>query len=46
MPIRNEFQHLAGIKIKEAKSLYRNGHFHGAFYLAGYTLAFSLKAAV
>lgn len=46
MPRRLEFQLLAETKIKEAKALYRNGHYHGAFYLAGYALEFSLKAAV
>ena len=46
MPKRLEFQDLAKIKIKEAKSLYRNKFYSGAFYLAGYALEFSLKAAV
>jgi hypothetical protein len=46
MPKRLDFQQLATTKVKEAKALYRNGHYHGAFYLAGYVLEFSLKAAV
>lgn len=46
MPKRIDFQQLAFIKIKEANALYRRKLYHGAFYLAGYALEFSLKAAV
>jgi HEPN domain-containing protein len=37
---------LSGIRLKEAKALLRAGHYHGAYYLAGYAAECALKACV
>lgn len=46
MPTRIEFQQMAFKKIEEAKALLASNLPDGAFYIAGYALEFSLKAAV
>ena len=41
---RNDFQRLAGTRIREAKALFKAGEFSGAYYLAGYAVECALKA--
>jgi HEPN domain-containing protein len=43
---REDFQTIAGIRLKEAKSLLDSGHYDGAYYLAGYAVECSLKACI
>jgi HEPN domain-containing protein len=43
---RNDLQRLAGIRIREAKTLFRAGEFSGAYYLAGYAVECALKACI
>jgi len=43
---RNDFQHLAELRIKEAAILLANGYYSGAFYLAGYAVECGLKACI
>lgn len=43
---RNDFQALAEIRIKEAKSLLDSGFPEGAYYLAGYSVECALKACI
>jgi HEPN domain-containing protein len=43
---RSDFQHLARIRIKEAKALLDNGCYDGAYYLAGYAVECALKACI
>src|SRR5665213_490434 len=41
---RNELQRLAGIRIRETKTLFKAGEYSGAYYLAGYAVECALKA--
>jgi HEPN domain-containing protein len=43
---RAELQRLARIRIKEANALLKDGHFEGAYYLAGYAVECALKACI
>ena len=43
---RNDFQKLAGIRLKEAETLLAHGHFEGCYYLSGYVVEFALKACI
>jgi len=43
---RSDFQHLARIRINEAKVLLDNGCDDGAYYLAGYAVECALKACI
>ncbi len=43
---RFDFQRLAKIRIKEAEALLDNGHYNGAYYLAGYAVECALKACI
>ncbi len=43
---RTDFQRLARTRIKEAKALNREGHYSGAYYLAGYAIECALKACI
>jgi hypothetical protein len=42
---RVDFQDLARIRLREAKALFDAGEFHGAYYLAGYSIECALKVA-
>ncbi len=41
---RNNLQRLTGIRIREAKTLFKAGEYSGAYYLAGYAVECALKA--
>ena len=43
---RYDLQDIARIRLKEARSLLKNGHYHGAYYLAGYAVECALKACI
>lgn len=43
---REDFQKLAILRLKEAKILYDNGCYAGAYYLAGYSIECALKACI
>jgi HEPN domain-containing protein len=43
---RNDFRHIANVRLREAKSLFNNGNYDGAYYLAGYVIECSLKACI
>jgi HEPN domain-containing protein len=43
---RNDFQELSKLRIREARVLLDSGQFHGAYYLAGYSIECALKACV
>jgi HEPN domain-containing protein len=43
---RLELQTLAKMRVREAKTLLRNGHFEGAYYLLGYAVECALKACI
>ena len=43
---RAEFQRLAEQRLVEAKVLLDEGHWDGAYYLAGYAVELALKACV
>lgn len=43
---RKDFQKLANMRSKEAKALLAQGHFAGAYYLAGYSVECALKACI
>ena len=43
---RKDFQAVAKLRIQEAKVLLDNGHFAGAYYLAGYAVECALKACI
>lgn len=46
MPNRAEFKALALSRLKEARVLFNNGLYDGAFYLAGYSLESAFKARI
>ncbi len=41
-----DLENLVEIRITEAKVLLDSGHYHGAYYLAGYALECALKACI
>jgi HEPN domain-containing protein len=43
---RAYFKHIARVRLKEATSLFKNGNYDGAYYLAGYVIECSLKACI
>jgi HEPN domain-containing protein len=43
---RTDFQTLADVRIAEAKALLDQGHWPGAYYLAGYAVECALKACI
>jgi HEPN domain-containing protein len=43
---RNDLQRLAGIRIREANTLFKAGEYSGAYYLAGYAVECALKARI
>ena len=43
---RNDFQRLAEIRVREARSLLDVGHYPGAYYIMGYAVECALKACV
>jgi HEPN domain-containing protein len=43
---RDDLQRLSRIRLAEANTLLRGGHFDGAYYLAGYAVECGLKAAI
>ena len=44
--VRQEFKHLALVRLKEAESLLNQNHYDGCCYLAGYCLEMALKAVI
>lgn len=43
---RYDFQRISALRVREASALLRLGHFHGAYYLAGYAVECALKACI
>jgi len=43
---RNDLQEISGIRVREAKALLEDGHFAGAYYLAGYSIECAIKACI
>jgi HEPN domain-containing protein len=43
---RDDFKHIAQIRLKEANTLFLNGNYDGAYYLAGYVIECALKACI
>ena len=43
---RKELQEIAQIRVREAETLLHNGHFEGAYYLAGYAVECALKVCI
>ena len=43
---RKDFQNLALTRLSEAKVLLGNGHYSGAYYLAGYVIECALKSCI
>lgn len=43
---RQNFKSLAAIRLQEAKLLFRNAKYDGAYYLAGYAVECALKACI
>jgi HEPN domain-containing protein len=43
---RSEFKALSKLRLDEARSLIKSGHYSGAYYLAGYVVGFALKACI
>jgi HEPN domain-containing protein len=43
---RTILQQLAGLRLQEAKLLAREGHFSGAYYVAGYAIECALKSCI
>ncbi len=43
---RQDFQNLELIRLQEAKVLFQNGHYSGAYYLSGYVVECALKACI
>ena len=39
---RDDFKQIARIRLKEAKTLFSNGNYDGAYYLCGYVVARAL----
>lgn len=43
---RRDLRELALIRLNEARTLLRNGHYDGAYYLSGYVIECALKARI
>ena len=43
---RDDFKRLALVRIQEARTLFRNALYDGAYYLAGYAIECALKACI
>lgn len=43
---RTDFRRLAVLRLREAKTLLKNGQFEGAYYLCGYAVECALKACI
>jgi HEPN domain-containing protein len=43
---RSDFQQLSTLRIREAKVLFDNSYYAGAYYLAGYAVECALKACI
>jgi hypothetical protein len=43
---RSDLQRLCRIRLREARTLFRNGCFEGAYYLSGYAVECALKACI
>jgi len=43
---RDNFRQIARIRLKEAKTLFSNGNYDGAYYLCGYVVECGLKACI
>jgi HEPN domain-containing protein len=43
---KTELQSLSMLRLEEAKLLFQNGKYSGAYYLAGYSIEFALKACI
>jgi len=43
---RKHLQQLTKLRVEEAKVLYKNGYFDGAYYLLGYAIECALKACI
>jgi hypothetical protein len=43
---RNDFQKISSLRIGEARLLYENKRYEGAYYLAGYSVECALKACI
>jgi hypothetical protein len=43
---RKDFQHLSRLRLKDARTLLRNGNSEGAYYLTGLAVECALKASV
>jgi HEPN domain-containing protein len=43
---RSDLQRLTGIRIREARILFKAGEYSGAYYLAGYAVECALKACI
>lgn len=43
---RDDLKELAKIRLREARTLLKNGHYDGAYYLCGYVVECGLKACI
>lgn len=43
---RDDFKQIAKIRLKEARTLLKNGNYDGAYYLCGYAVECGLKACI
>ena len=43
---RHDFRRLALLRLKEARSLLKGGHYSGAYYVGGYVVECALKACI
>jgi HEPN domain-containing protein len=43
---RNDLRALATLRLREARLLFRNRHWDGAYYLAGYAVELAIKACI
>ena len=43
---RDDLQRISRLRVKEARVLFKNGYFSGAYYLLGYAVECALKACI
>jgi HEPN domain-containing protein len=43
---RDDLQRISRLRVKEARILFKNGYFSGAYYLLGYAVECALKACI
>jgi HEPN domain-containing protein len=43
---RDDLQRISRLRVKEARVLFKNGYFSGAYYLLGYAIECALKACI